>query len=532
MAFGKEMMGLKYRALRPNNPITKVWARWINVHAKALEFTLPPNYKPNKNVVKHLPWSKCMGIWLRSFQGGMVQRLQNRLVELEVKPTKYVNHDIRWENVRVPVDDEGNWINEIVFELKSQEGKPVKHVVFIHGYGAALGCFARNFQLINYFKDTRYNYKIHFLDNITFGLSSNPKMENDPINHYWIEKSAPIRVIDTDLPTDPKKLYKKYYKLVDEYHVDSKRFEEYQETFKPILKQLEDFYCGAIDLWRKASGIDKIDYLVGHSYGGYWSGSYAVRYPDNFQNLVLLSPVGVERHFHAVTNDLLNEGTPVEDSESLVSLKPTLDPTSFNFLSRIPILGAKHVKNWYYVQPFLPRLLKWMGPWGVQKYYEMWYLKLFKINKVINSLGGGAKIFQSDNDLVYGTNTEVRLIIEYLYNTTAQGSNSDIYIKHLLTPSTVSKWPLYDKYLEFFKIGHKFRDDQKITIAYGQFDFMNSEAGEKLVELIKENMVTPQNAKVVSIKEGGHNLYIDNPFDTNSLLQLIVCEDDNSAPPL
>ncbi|KAG7191729.1 uncharacterized protein KQ657_002865 [Scheffersomyces spartinae] len=510
--------------------LRRSFKRWINLPSskEALPFSLPPNYKPNKRVVKHLPWTKCMEIWLRSFQKGMVQTLQNKLVELQVNPAKYVNHDIRWENKKVAVDEQGNWINEIVFELKSQQDKPVKHVVFLHGYGAALGCFARNFQLINLFKDTHYNYKIHFLDNITFGLSSNPKMANDPLNHNWVEKCAPIKVIDNDLPTDSKKLYKKYYKLVDEYHVDTERFEEYQATFKPIVKLLEDFYCGAIDLWRKNSGIEKIDYLIGHSYGGYWSGSYAVRYPDNFQNLVLLSPVGVERHCHAVTNNLLrNEGAQITNDETLVSLKPSLDPTSYNFLSRIPILGLKHINYWYYVQPFLPRLLKWLGPWGVQKYYQMWYLKLFKINKVINSLGGGAKLFKSENDLVYGTNTEVRLLIEYLYNTTIQGSNSDIYIKHLLTPSTVSKWPLYDKYFQYFQNGHKFRDDQKITVAYGQFDFMNAEAGEKLIQLIQHNMVTPQNAKVVSIREGGHNLYIDNPFDTNTLLHLIVAADDN-----
>ena len=56
---------------------------------------------------------------------------------------------------------------------------------------------------------------------------------------------------------------------------------------------------------------------------------------------------------------------------------------------------------------------------------------------------------------------------------------------------------------------------------YGQFDFMNSEAGEKLVKLLNENKV---GAKYYEISEGGHNLYIDNPFDTNQKYLRLFCK--------
>ena len=61
---------------------------------------------------------------------------------------------------------------------------------------------------------------------------------------------------------------------------------------------------------------------------------------------------------------------------------------------------------------------------------------------------------------------------------------------------------------------------------YGQFDFMNSEAGEKLVKLLNENKV---GAKYYEISEGGHNLYIDNPFDTNQKIFEIVLQDATKA---
>ena len=92
---------------------------------------------------------------------------------------------------------------------------------------------------------------------------------------------------DPDQPTDPKKLYNKYYKLIDSFEMDAEEFSKYKDKFQPIMKDLENYYLSAIDLWRKASNINALDLLVGHSYGGYWAGSYAVRYPRCVKQLVL-----------------------------------------------------------------------------------------------------------------------------------------------------------------------------------------------------------------------------------------------------
>ena len=125
-------------------------------------------------------------------------------------------------------------------------------------------------------------------------------------------------------------MYRKYYKLIEGYQLDPENFEKYRSYFTPILKDLENFYCSAIEKWRLNNDIESIDYLVGHSFGGYWCGSYALKYPENVNNLVLLSPVGIERHVQAVTNT-----DPISDRIEV----PTLDPTSYKFLSRLPILS-------------------------------------------------------------------------------------------------------------------------------------------------------------------------------------------------
>lgn len=477
--------------------------RLLGTSSRAL-FQLPPNYKPNLRLVQKIPLSLAWRIWWNSLKPGRLLELQQKLVDLHFSPSLQENSGVVRENRKVTIDKNGNYINEVSFEVINGPEYATKHAVFLHGYGASLGCFARNFHMVNRLKGENFNFKVHFLDNISFGLSLNPKV---PSIDYWklVPRADHITIHDNK-PTDPKNLYKKYYKLVDGYDFDVDRFQARQKTLLPQLNDIENYYVEALEGWRKSSNIEKIDYLIGHSFGGYWSGSYAVRYPDNLRSLVLLSPVGVERHAYAAN-------TPIPTQRKNIS--PSLDPTSLRFLSRFPILSKRTIEFWYYVQPYLPRLLKFLGPWGVAKYYDMWYSKLFAVNKVIEKLGG-ATAFSSANQLKYGTNTECRLLIEYLYNSITNGTKSDTHVKYVLTPATTSRIPLFDKFASA-----KGRDLAKydMHVIYGQYDFMNSEAGEKLVEEVSSR---GNRAQFHVVPQGGHNLYIQNPFGTNDLLERII----------
>lgn len=476
-------------------------------------FRLQPDYKPNSRFVKHLPFKKRLEIWWKSLNSNRLQELQDQLVELLFPSNLKENANVVRDSVKTKLDSDGNYINSVTFEVTNDPLFETKHIVFLHGYGASLGCFARNFQIVNSFKGLRHNYKVHFLDNISFGLSSNPKIAS---LNYWktIPKMDYITLHD-NVPTSKENLHKKYYKLIDLFDIDVKKFDQTKRKLQPILKDMETYYVDALNNWRINNGIGKIDFLVGHSFGGHWCASFALRNPDYLNNLILLSPVGMERTAYTITAP-----TPLPNNSK--GFKTSLGPNSYNFLSRFPLLAKSTIWKWYYYQPYLPRLLKLMGPFGVAKYYDMWYSKLFAVNKVIERLGGKG-VFSSQNELKYGTNSECQLLVEYLYNSISNGTRSDTHIKYLLTPATTSRWPLFDKFTNASKdVLEKFN----MHVVYGRHDFMYSDAGKDLVLLLtKEHSLT--NIHYHEVAEGGHNLYLQNPFGTNRLLKKIVVNQDH-----
>jgi pimeloyl-ACP methyl ester carboxylesterase len=52
-----------------------------------------------------------------------------------------------------------------------------------------------------------------------------------------------------------------------------------------------DYFVDSIECWRLEMGFPKI-LLAGHSFGGYISAMYAIKYPQNLTELVLFSPAG------------------------------------------------------------------------------------------------------------------------------------------------------------------------------------------------------------------------------------------------
>ena len=92
--------------------------------------------------------------------------------------------------LKVPIDDNGNYINEFVIypSGKTEVDLPnMKHLVMIHGYGAGLGFYLKNFEAIA----TKKNWCIHAIDLFGYGCSSRPHFHPDNLEKVqaWFHDS-------------------------------------------------------------------------------------------------------------------------------------------------------------------------------------------------------------------------------------------------------------------------------------------------------------------------------------------------------
>ncbi|KXL46562.1 hypothetical protein M433DRAFT_156460 [Acidomyces richmondensis BFW] len=200
----------------------------------------------------------------------------------------------RWHSQMVQLDGKGRFINEFSVE-RLEDGEPasstdhkdnnnnkngnVHHLVMLHGYGAGLAFFYKNFDALS--RPSRWH--LHALDLLGMGRSSRP----------------PFRIRAKDRAGK--------------------------------IAEAEGWFVDALEEWRVKRGIDRMT-LLGHSLGGYMAVCYALKYPGRCEKLILASPVGIPEDPYAVADEPptqpSNDGGAVtadlrdETSSSLPPRKP------------------------------------------------------------------------------------------------------------------------------------------------------------------------------------------------------------------
>lgn len=145
------------------------------------------------------------------------------------------------------LDDSKKYINTLAITSTTPANSAPPPAVVLHGYGAGLGFFFRNFPALGEWAGSR--------GSSVFAVD-------------WLGMGRSARVPFT---------------------VKAKR-----DDVDARVKEAESFFVDSLEEWREKMGLEKMT-LVGHSLGGYLSVAYTLKYPTRVSKLILLSPAGVPR---------------------------------------------------------------------------------------------------------------------------------------------------------------------------------------------------------------------------------------------
>jgi cardiolipin-specific phospholipase len=221
----------------------------------------------------------------------------------------------RWHVNYVKLPGKDRALNEFSVE---RVGEEVEHnLVMLHGYGAGLGFFYKNFEALS----RKPGWKVYALDLLGMGRSSRPN------------------------------------------------FKIHAKDREGKITEAENWFIDALEEWRKAKKIDRFT-LLGHSLGGYMAVAYALKYPGHLNKLILASPVGIPEDPYAMAAEM------PEPEDSTMANEFTQDqqaavPDQNNLGNRAPKdqnAQRRPLPKWLTylwdanVSPF--SLVRWSGPLG------------------------------------------------------------------------------------------------------------------------------------------------------------------------
>lgn len=155
----------------------------------------------------------------------------------------------RWNSEMVELSGRGRALNEFSVERIGEEVQD--NLVMLHGYGAGLGFFYRNFEALS----RAEGWKVYALDLLGMGRSSRPS------------------------------------------------FKIHAKDKQGRIVEAENWFIDALEEWRIKRGLERFT-LLGHSLGGYLAVAYALKYPGRLNKLILASPVGIPEDPYAVNADV------------------------------------------------------------------------------------------------------------------------------------------------------------------------------------------------------------------------------------
>ncbi len=353
-------------------------------------------------------------------------------------------------------------------------GEPVDNtLVMLHGYGAGLGFFYKNFESISRSK----GWKLYALDMLGMGNSSRPPFK--------------IRAKD---PAGK-------------------------------ITEAESWFIDALEEWRKARKIEKFT-LLGHSLGGYLAVSYALKYPGHLNKLILASPAGVPEDPYAVNADM------PEPSESTFQDEFTMDKQAMTSPHDNDIYDAKQRRansgeNVPKKRPY-PGWLVWLWDANVSP---------FSIVRLSGPLGPRFVSGWTSRRFDHLPEDEKQLLHDYSYSLFRQRGSGEYVLPYLLAPGAHARRPIINRIhnlgRQVIKPATETSPEVRetgfpVVFMYGEHDWMDVAGGLAAEEKLKQTRARALlrgtdeekrrengSVKVIVVPKAGHHLYLDNPESFN-----------------
>jgi cardiolipin-specific phospholipase len=383
----------------------------------------------------------------------------------------------RWNSQMVELSGKGRALNEFSVERMGEEVE--ENLVMLHGYGAGLGFFYRNFESLS----RAEGWKVYALDLLGMGRSSRPA------------------------------------------------FKIHAKDKEGKIQESESWFIDALEEWRIKRGLDKFT-LLGHSLGGYLAVAYALKYPGHLNKLILASPVGIPEDPYAVNEEMpdpqdstmANEFT--QDASETNNATPTDNNNFLNQRSKKTETAKKdpprrRLPGWLYylweanmVSPFT--FVRWSGPFG-PRLVSGWTSRRFSMLP----------------------EEEAQALHDYSYALFRQRGSSEYALAYLLAPGAFARSPLIRRIqgvgrqpLQLQQHSHGVASSGSIesgkengipiVFMYGENDWMDVAGGYAAQEKIKQEREQALagasaeakskdqgEAKVVIIQKAGHHVYLD-----------------------
>jgi len=185
------------------------------------------------------------------------------------------------------------------------------------------------------------------------------------------------------------------------------------------VDKAENYFVDSLENWRKEMNLNKFN-MLGHSFGGYLSTLYAIKYPKHVHHLFLADPWGINRQ-----PDMKTEGRGSYKWKLFLKLSSYFGPLS---------------------------AIRWAGPYGpklIEKYRS--------------------DIAHKFVDLYEDTT----LVSSYIYHLNAQNPSGETAFRDISSAIAWSKHPLCDRM-------HELSSDVKLTFMYGSSTWMDIDVGYEM----------------------------------------------------